>query len=260
MVGVGSGGQRVVHRGHGVGVGHGHHPPAQIGADHDVGVAVGHAALHLGAARLDLQGGHVQPEPSQRHLHANRIKQLAAPRPGGGHHRGGVDVAGVGGHPGHRPRSGPQRRHPDAAQEPGPVDLGRGQPAQHHPGDVDVAAVGLVGPAGQAVGHQQRLDGGDLIRGHEPGVDAATLAQLDVAAQGVDLVLGHQQQVAEPGVAGIADPDLVPPAVDHLEAAPGHPHQQLVGVVLADLPEGAAGDAPHRRALVDHRHPGPGPG
>ena len=136
--------------------------------------------------------------------------------------------------------------------------LGRAEPAQHHAGHVDIAAVGLPGAAGEIVGDQRGLQGLDLVGAGEAGVDAELPAELDVAPAGLHLRLDDQQHVAEPDVAGVADADLRLPVVQHLEAPDRHLDHERVGVVLADLAEGAARHAADGWPLVHHHDPAVG--
>ena len=142
--------------------------------------------------------------------------------------------------------------HSEPRVEHGACRLRRAEPAQHHAGHVDIAAVGLVGAAGEIVRNERGLQRLDLVGAGEARVDAELAAEIDIAPAGLHLRLDDQQHVAELHVAGVADAHLRLPVVQHLEAPDRHLDHQRVGVVLADLPEGAARHAAHRRPLVDH--------
>ena len=133
------------------------------------------------------------------------------------------------------------------------------EPAQHHAGHVDVAAVGLPGAAGEIVGDERGLQRLDLVGAGEARVDAELAPEVHVAPAGLHLRLDHEQHVAEPDVARVADAHLRLPVVQHLEAPDRHLDHQRVRVVLADLPEGATRHPAHRRPLVDHHHLAVGP-
>ena len=179
-------------------------------------------------------------------------EQIGDPRAGRGDHDGRLDAALRRVHAHDAAVRRGDALHPEPGVERSPGRLGRAEPAQHHAGHVDVAAIGLPGAAGEIVGDERRLQRLDLVGAGEPGIDAELAAELDVAPARLHLCLDDQQHVAELDVAGIADADLRLPVVEHLEAANGHLDHERVRVMLADLAKGAARHAAHRRPLVHH--------
>ena len=187
------------------------------------------------------------------------VEQIGDPRACRGDHDGRLDAAlgRVHAHDLAVRRGDPL--HPEPGMERCTARLRRAEPAQHHAGHVDVAAVGLPGAAGEIVGDERGLQRLDLVGAGEARVDAELAPEVHVAPAGLHLRLDHEQHVAEPDVARVADAHLRLPVVQHLEAPDRHLDHQRVRVVLADLPEGATRHAAHRRPLVHHHHLAVGP-
>ena len=128
------------------------------------------------------------------------------------------------------------------------------QPAEDHTCDVDVTAIRLVGTSREPVRFEQRLYFLEFVRGSKSRVNAEPAPKFNISPARFDLLRHHDQHVAKSNIARVAKAHFGLPIVQNFKAADRHAYHQFVGIMLANLTEGAPGRAADRRALVNDDH------